>query len=162
MDIINKIINIIEILFCYIFYGAIIFFSIRYIVKSLCFINPITKKYNIMTGNPKTNIIGRNFICLFNFVVITLSTYASFLSINNLIYYELIAYIIISLYFILKFRKYTIVDYVAEFSEDVLDWNRIYNLDIDEEIKKKCFAIHSISYNDFADNQKILKKMLEI
>lgn len=162
MDNIDKVINIIEILCCYVFYGIIIFFSLRYIFKSLCFINPINKKYNIMIGNPKTNIIGRYLICLFNIIIITLLTYTSFLYINNLIYYELVAYIIISLYFILKFRKYTIIDYVAEFSDDVLDWKRIYNLDIDEEIKKKCFAIHSISYTDFADNQKNLKKMLEI
>lgn len=162
MDIISKTINIIEILFCYIFYGAIIFFSIRYILKSLCFINPITKKYNITNCNQKTTIIRRNIICIFDFVIITLLTYISYLFNHNLIYYELIAYTGISLYFIIKFKKCTVIDYVSEFSEDLFDWNKIYNLNIDEETKKMCFAIHSKPYTKFAENQKILKKMLEI
>lgn len=62
-----------------------------------------------------------------------------------------IIYVIFSILYFNKYIKFTILNYIDEFSADLFNWYKIYELHIDEEIKQACFAIHYIDYDAFKE-----------
>jgi len=119
----------------FIFYTSIVLGMLKYINRSLFFIRPMTKKYKIMAPDLHNNIKNRYFIMfIFNIIIFAILLFSFFL----LSYYQHSIY-----------KKYDILEYINEFSDDLFDWRKIYDLNIPEDIKKSCFLIHNKNYEEF-------------
>ena len=130
----------------------ILFKCIDYIFKSIFFIKPMTEKYKILSDDLNNNIKDRYLIIFVCIVVVSLLIIATY--INNVFLY-IINISIIFIYGLikyLKYSKYTFLDYINEYSCDLFDWYKIFELNIDEITKVKCFEIHNIDYDDFRIN----------
>lgn len=123
-----------------------------YILRSLFFIKPMMKKYKIMASDLSNDIKDRYWIMLLfsiPIVLVLFGTYNTnlisfFITISILFIYGLIKYY--------KYSNYSIINFVNEFSYDLFDWYKIYELKISEDIKKKCFLIHNIDYDNFKED----------
>lgn len=135
--------------------GLIAFIVIKsfdYILRSLFFIKPMMKKYKIMASDLSNDIKDRYWIMLLfsiPIVLVLFGTYNTnlisfFITISILFIYGLIKYY--------KYSNYSIINFVNEFSYDLFDWYKIYELKISEDIKKKCFLIHNIDYDNFKED----------
>ena len=54
-------------------------------------------------------------------------------------------------YYFFNYKNYNLLNYINEFSADLFDWYKIYELNIPQETKKACFHIHNIDYNNFKE-----------
>lgn len=151
-------------IFAYLFYMFITFLCTNYIVRSLFFIKPICNKYKIMASDLSNDIrdrypcflISSLIICSFGLFTCEISFYLFIIII--------IAYIYYIHFLIKKYQKYDLLNYIDEFSADLFDWEKIYNLYISEDIKRQCFKIHYLDYDEFEKNylEKLKYKQSEI
>lgn len=146
------------------FYIYITFLCINYIVRSLFFIKPMCNKYKIMASDLSNDIKGR-----YPYILISLLTISSLLYITYAINFYLFIFLIFAytcdIYFLIKkYQKFDLLHYINEFSEDLFDWEKIYNLYISEDIKKQCFQIHYLDYDEFEKHylEKLKYKQSEI
>lgn len=125
------------------FYGFIILLCNNYVILSILFIIPMSKKYKIIASDlPKNNT--RYIITAF---LITLMLLFFLLVFNINIYIFILAlgiFFLQSIHLIIQYKNYTILHYIAHFSPDLFNWYKIYKLPIDDELKKKCFQIYNI------------------
>lgn len=135
----------------YIFYLLISITLLNYIICSFYFILPMEKKYKIFVDDLyKPHFPSRYDLCIINAIFITFMLFLLYAI--NIWIFTITSFLLIIIFFISskQYKKCNILDYINHFSEDLFDWNKIYNLHIlDEETKKKCFAIHHINYDDF-------------
>lgn len=154
MDILEYIFGILG----YIFYMFIAFSLTNYIIRSLFFIKPMCNKYKIMASDLSNDISGRYpyiFISLLLIYFFGLFTYA----INFYLFIIILIVYVYDVYFLInKYKKFNLLNYINEFSADLFDWEKIYCLNIDEDIKRKCFQIHFLNYDEFEEKYlEILK-----
>jgi len=138
------------IILLFIFYSLIIIAMTNYIFSSIFFILPMKKKYKILASDiQKDNIKDRYGIILFHIFTIVLYFFI-LLKLNATMFFIVLAiYALLCLYYKYKYNKYDIIEYVNYFSKDLFDWDKIYNLNIDENIKKQCFYIHYLNYDKY-------------
>ena len=141
-----------NIFYVLIYFSLVLFFipCLNYIVRFTVFIIPYSKKYDIMADDLNKTNVSRYIIILINFAILFFITYLG--SIYNKIF-PLIAvfiYTFLAIIYINKYKKYNIVNYINEFSEDLFNWYKIYDLDIPEELKRECFKIHNKDYENFS------------
>lgn len=141
-----------------IIYASLIFIFIKivipmtkYVISSIFFIRPMTKKYKIMASDLSNDIKNRYVYILF--AIILTGFYFKIIYITSIIFFEtiLIIYVAISIYNFYQYKKYDILEYINYFSADLFDWDKIYTLNIPEDIKKCCFAIHNIDYETYGE-----------
>ena len=135
----------------FIFYGLITIGCFNYIIKSLFFIRPIMKKYDIKSNDCENNIKGRYPLMAFCFFVIIFFIYCIKLFNNYLFFAVICIYLVLGIVLISKYKKFNILNYLNEFSEDLFDWDKIYVLNINKELKEKCFKIHNKDYNSYKE-----------
>lgn len=135
--------------------GLLIYFLITIalsynMILNLLFVKPMRKKYNIMAPDISRNIsLG---VILIELIVIIIYFYFCYNLFNNLLFIlSLIVNILLIFNYILKIKKYTILDYMKLYSTDLFDWDKIYSLNIEEHIKKEIFKLHYIDYNSYKD-----------
>ena len=136
----------------YIFYLSISTRLLNYTMSSICFVFPMEKQYHVLSDNlhNTTHFPSRYDLCIVSlifiiFMIMILKTLNIWLFI-----FTLFILLIIFLISYNKYKNYTILNYIDYYSADLFDWHKIYDLDIiDEQTKKKCFAIHNINYEDF-------------
>ena len=145
---------------------------IKYIISRMCFIQPMKNKYAILIDikTDKTRAIITKAIV--GIVLICFLVYPLFLILylyhnsKILLILSLTIALLFFLYFWNKYRKYEIFEYINYYSTDLLDWDKIYELEINDNIKRKCFEIHNINYDTYKDtylkNLEIKKKVLDI
>lgn len=133
----------------FIFYTSIVLGMLKYINRSLFFIRPMTKKYKIMAPDLHNNIKNRYFLIFIFSIIILLYFYIMF--IFNIIIFAILlfSFFLLSYYQHSIYKKYDILEYINEFSDDLFDWRKIYDLNIPEDIKKSCFLIHNKNYEEF-------------
>lgn len=127
----------------------VVILMLNYILKSIFFIIPMEKKYKIMSQDLSNGFEGRYVYILISTAIIIFYLILIF-NLHNILFYivtsSLLLYII---YKYKKYQKYNILNYVNEFSKDLFDWYKIYELNIDDQTKRNCFKIHNINYKDF-------------
>lgn len=134
----------------YVFYLSISIKLLNYIICSLYFILPMEKKYRVLTEDLYIqHFPSRYDLCIISAVFIIFMLFLLY-SLNKLIFI-ITFFLLIVIFFISskQYKKCNILDYIHHFSEDLFDWKKIYNLNIDEKIKKECFKIHNINYENF-------------
>lgn len=144
-----NILNYIEIIIFYSFYMFIAFACTNYIIKSLFFVQPMCKHYKIMAPDLSNDIRGR-----YPYILIALLPISIFIISTYIIGpYFFILILVIYIYYIYtlikRYKNSDLLDYINEFSADLFDWEKIYDLHIDEHIKRKCFRVHNIDYENF-------------
>lgn len=135
----------------YIFYLLISITLLNYIICSFYFVLPMEKKYKILVDDLyKQHFPSRYDLCIISAIFITFMLFLLY-ALNRWIF-VITSILLIIIFFISskQYKKCNILDYINHFSEDLFDWNKIYDLhSIDEETKKQCFAIHHINYDEF-------------
>lgn len=135
--------------FEFIFYTLIILAMLNYINRNLFFIKPMSKKYKIMASDLNNDIKNR-YLIIFIFCIIILLYFYILFKFNIVIFAILLFLFFIFLYYqYSNYKKYDILEYINEFSEDLFDWYKIYELNISEDIKRSCFLIHNKNYERF-------------
>lgn len=136
----------------YFFYLSLSIKLLNYIISSIFFVLPMEKEYKILKDNlySANHFPSRYDLCLIcTILIIFMLLLVKILSIWLFIF-TLFIILITSFIFYNRYIKYNILNYINLYSEDLFDWHKIYDLDIiDETIKKECFAIHNINYEDF-------------
>ena len=139
------------------------------IICTVCFIRPMRKKYDILVDDISKNINGKYMFLILEIILIFL--YFRGIYFENIIFsiIILIVYAIITSYYIYKHKKYDILNYIDTYSYDLFNWDKIYELRIDEDLKKQCFSIHNIEYEAYKETylsnlqlkQNILKLQID-
>lgn len=151
----------------YIFCLSLLIGNLNYILCSFCFILPMKKKYKILTNDLCNNdyFPSRYDLCIVSAIFIVFML--SLLYVINIWLFILTLFVFFSVYLIShnKYKNYTILNYIDYYSADLFDWHKIYDLYIDENIKRQCFYIHNIDYDNFKDRHlsylKAQKDLLE-
>lgn len=152
---------------CSTFYFFIIIILLKYIISSIFFIRPMDNKYDILCSDIKRGIKGRIPYMTLSVSIIVLFFYLIYFGLENKIpfWIFLLLFVLIAVLYIRKYKKYDILEYIDNYSADLFDWDKIYILDIDENIKKQCFKIHNISYDEYKEtyisHKKVKKILLE-
>lgn len=145
----------------YIFYLLISVSLLNYIICSFYFILPMEKKFKIFTDDLyKTRFPTRYDLCIISTLFIIFMLFL--LYVLNKWIFIITFFLLIVIFFISsrQYKKCNILDYINHFSEDLFDWNKIYNLHtIDEETKKQCFSIHHINYDEFKSKHLMYLKL---
>lgn len=123
-----------------------------FIFSSIFFIRPMKQKYKIMVYGISDSIYDRyGFIILFGiFIWLLFKDFYEEVE-YNIFLTTIIVYVVFCMVCYFHYKKYDILEYIDSFSKDLFDWDSIYTLDMPEEIKKECFAIHSMSYENYSD-----------
>ena len=121
------------------------------IIATVCFIKPMTQKYDIMTSDIPKKLKGKYIIIFFEIIVSIVYFYCIFIINKTVFSVLLIMYVLISLYYINKYSEFDILEYLRMYSLDLFDWDKIYKLNLDSEIKKQCFTIHNIDYENYIE-----------
>jgi hypothetical protein len=117
-------------------------------IFKIFFIKPMRKKYDIMDSNLKE--IKYFYVLELIGVILSILYFVIIFLLNKTYFFTIITiYIVISIIYYFKIKRYNILKYINHYSEDLFDWHKIYNLNIDEEIKKQCFVIHNKNYDNF-------------
>ena len=135
-------------LFLILIYSIIPILTATHIISKIFFISPLRKEYDILDSNIK-DIKYFWFLELIGIILSILYFFIIFLFSKICFSILIIIYILICIIYYLKIKRYTILDYINYYSADLFDWKKIYNLDIDEDVKRKCFLIHNINYDNF-------------
>lgn len=128
--------------------------TIKYIAYQVCFIIPMKRKYDLLlpiranTYNKIFTFIGILFLIAYPISLIIFSNIYISLSYKLTIILPIV-YISFGIYYTIKYRKCGILEYINNYSSDLLDWNKIYDLKIDEDLKRRCFAIHNMNYDTY-------------
>lgn len=140
-----------NIIFVILFLFLINFFLIKDITSTLWFIKPMRKKYDIMASDVPKNISGKYLFLFFELVLIILNLIIIYF-LNKFVWtITLIIHLILCIYYIYKYKNYGILEYVDWYSADLFDWDKIYSLNIMRDIKKQCFKIHNIDYDNYKE-----------
>lgn len=135
-----------------IFYGFIFLGITNYILSSIFFVFPMNHKYDILNLKLNNTLTTRKVIIFVCLILILLT-----LSILSIIsdYFEILLtiYIFYIVYKSFKYSKYDLLNYINYYSSDIFDWKKIYNLNVSEEIKVKCFSIHHKNYYYYKNSE---------
>lgn len=143
------------IVLCFIWYIASLL-VINHIESRIFFIKRMKAKYDILLLTKNRRKLDEKLFNLGGFLILLLIlspsifVYPIIYAINKSIFLCMITFtIIFILYNIYKYSKYDILEYINYYSYDSFDWDKIYGINIDENIKRKCFSIHNISYDKY-------------
>lgn len=140
---------------CATFYFGIVLRVFNYIIKSLFFIKPMGEKYDILCSEVANGIKGRIIYIILSFLIIWHFFYLIYFGLETkipfLIY--LTVFLLFGIICLIKYKKYDIIQYISQYSTELYDWNKVYKLNIDENIKEYCFALHKINYKLFKIKQ---------
>lgn len=145
----------ITIILCLLWY-IVSLVTINFIESRIFFIKRMRTKYDILLLTKNKRKLDEKSFNLGGFVILLLILSPSILvypiiyAINKSIFLCMIVFtIIFILYNIYKYCKYDILEYINYYSYDSFDWDKIYGIDIDENIKRECFSIHNINYDKY-------------
>lgn len=135
----------------YLFWFFISTKTLKYVMYVLYFVLPMRKKYNILQDDIKSNT------GIYILTLLALSFNILFIILSYVVYIYLLIFLIpIYIFLIKKWKKlyshYDLLEYINNYSSNLFNWKSIYNLNIDEKLKKECFAIHYINYEEFEKN----------
>lgn len=148
----------------YLFYGYICLVCLNYIMKSLFFIRPMASCYKIMAPDLSNDIRGRYPYILFSVgLILFFMKLTYYINIYLFIIFFCI-YIIDIVFLFSKYDDFGLLEYINEFSADLFDWEKIYNLYVSEDLKRQCFKIHYLDYDEFEKQylQKLINKQIQI
>ena len=122
-----------------------------YILSSLFFIIPISKKYKILADEVSSKNTSRYILCFIITLFIICCFYLLY-KINCLSCIIFIGLFILETIALTQFyKKFTILDYINHYSADLFNWYKIYKLNIDNKVKEACFEIHNIDINYYKE-----------
>lgn len=142
------------------FWIIISLFIINHIESRIFFISRMKKKYDIIKPLEKQKKDEKIFN-IGGFIVWGLFLSPSLIIYPLMyIYSKIMCIIMISIvllfffYYMNKYKKYDILEYIDYYSADMFDWDKVYELNIDEDIKRKCFTIHNKIYDNYKEKNK--------
>lgn len=156
--------EIINITICIVIANILTILIINYIMSRLYFLKPMKQKYNIELITEKESKLHSIIISLILIFIISLlvSIYVALYFTNKQVFYIMILIcVILIIYDFKKYKKYDILEYINYYSADLFDWDKIYELNIDENLKRNCFAIHNINYDTYKDRYMRHKEIMK-
>lgn len=152
-----------DIIFVLLFLFLINICLIKDVTSTLWFVKPMRRKYDIMASDVQRNISGKYLFLFFELVFIILNLIIIY-SLNKILWaITLIIQLVMCIYYINKYKNYGILEYVNWYSADLFDWDKIYSLNIRPDVKKQCFKIHNMDYDNYKEtylNNLEFKKMV--
>lgn len=146
-----NLIDFIQYIAIYLFYGYLTLIFINYIIKSIIFIGPMKRQYKIMVSDISNDIKDRYWLFILFFIAIVFFMVILY-KINIILFTITLAiYLLDILYLVGEYKKLNLLHFINEFSEDLFDWKKIYELPIDDTTKKQCFYIHHLDYDKFEE-----------
>lgn len=150
----------------YILFFIVVILMTKDAISSIYFIKPMRKKYDIMIPDIPRNIKSK-YIFIFTEIILILFFFKETYEESIVLFASLItAYIIIYICYVSKYKKYDLLEYIDWYSSDLFDWDKIYTLNIDVELRKQCFKIHNIDYDSYKEiylrNLELKQYLLEL
>lgn len=129
---------------------------INHIESRIFFIRRMRAKYDILISIKDNRGLNEKIFNIGGFAVLLLVLSPSILiypiiyATNKIIFICMIVFtIIFIIYNIYKYNKYDILEYINYYSYDLFDWDKIYEMNIDENTKRECFLIHNLDYDNY-------------
>lgn len=143
--------DFIDIILEYVLFYAIVFIN-NWIIMYIMYRYKTAKQYNILIDNNQQWTL----LLIFIFIILHIFYFVECYQTNIIVF--LIFILLNTLHTIFlskKYKKDVLFNYIKDTDTDSLNWYKIYNLKIDDELKEKCFDYHNvdIKYYKQLDNK---------